>query len=458
MKTRTVKGREVSVHRNDGLRKRCDCPRRAWPKCPHPWHFSFKWAGVHHRFALDDRYCERMPTKKDAARAEADRLRAVIRAGQSPLRHGAPSAVAIEAGALTFDQFTERWRERERAAMKRQQRASDASRCKRLGTLLVSTDQRLGDKPIRAITEDDIEQALVALGAVAASSFNKFRQTLIHLQRWGVKKGYLTRPWATFGKDGPERLKRKPGAKRDRRLVPDRLDKDGRVVEPGEERRLLAAASPWFQRLIIAALESCCRRGELLSLQWADVDLDRGQLRIRAEKSKTGKGRRVPILPRLRSVLDHLQYDPDGKRHAPHAYVFGNAIGEAVADPKKQWETLVLRAYGHTPTWTAGKLSADARAQYNAIDLHFHDLRHEGASRLLEQGWPVHHVQAMLGHADLKTTSIYVNTTEAQLLDTARRFPGPERPALHDVAPTADESVGRTGNAVAPSAANVLVN
>ena len=61
-------------------------------------------------------------------------------------------------------------------------------------------------------------------------------------------------------------LPRKKGGKRARRLVPDVVDDQGRVTQPGEERRLLAVSSPWLQRPIIAALETCCRRGELLSL------------------------------------------------------------------------------------------------------------------------------------------------------------------------------------------------
>ena len=55
-------------------------------------------------------------------------------------------------------------------------------------------------------------------------------------------------------------------------------------------------------------------------------------------------------------------------------------------------------------------------------DLKLHDLRHEAASRLLESGWPLQDVQAMLGHKDAKTTSIYVNTTLSRLHDSMRRF------------------------------------
>ena len=43
----------VKRQRNDGLRKVCDCPRRTWPKCSHPWHFNFKWAGEHYRFSIE---------------------------------------------------------------------------------------------------------------------------------------------------------------------------------------------------------------------------------------------------------------------------------------------------------------------------------------------------------------------------------------------------------------------
>jgi integrase len=50
--------------------------------------------------------------------------------------------------------------------------------------------------------------------------------------------------------------------------------------------------------------------------------------------------------------------------------------------------------------------------------LHFHDLRHEAGSRMLEAGWPLHHVQAVLGHAEAKTTSGYLNATLQHLLDS----------------------------------------
>ena len=70
-------------------------------------------------------------------------------------------------------------------------------------------------------------------------------------------------------------------------------------------------------------------------------------------------------------------------------YVFGDEAGLQVGNVKRAWETAVLKAHGHTPQWTKSKALAPAsRAVLDSIDLHFHDLRHEAGSRLLEAGWP----------------------------------------------------------------------
>ena len=78
------------------------------------------------------------------------------------------------------------------------------------------------------------------------------------------------------------------------------------------------------------------------------------------------------------------------------SYVFGDEAGRKVDNIKRAWETAVLKAHGHTLAWTPkGGLGDTSRAALDAIDLRFH-LRHEGGSRLLEAGWPIHHVQRIL--------------------------------------------------------------
>jgi len=159
----------------------------------------------------------------------------------------------------------------------------DASRVKCLCAIELSPGGLLGDKEAAAVREDDLEAALQHLRdrGYAASTSNHYIQTIKAMQRWGLRKGRLQRPWLSQETS----LKRRRSAQRHRRLAPDVVDAKGRVKEPGEERRLLATASPWMQRLIIAALETCCRRGELLSLRWSDVDFARGEFTVRAENA-----------------------------------------------------------------------------------------------------------------------------------------------------------------------------
>jgi integrase len=77
--------------------------------------------------------------------------------------------------------------------------------------------------------------------------------------------------------------------------------------------------------LIIAALETGCRRGELLSLQWNQV-LRSGESFFPVRKTKAKKPRRVPISSVLQGVLDARRHDPAGKPLPADKFVFGDEI------------------------------------------------------------------------------------------------------------------------------------
>ena len=90
---------------------------------------------------------------------------------------------------------------------------------------------------------------------------------------------------------------------------------------------LLRVSGSHLQALVIAALETCCRDGELLGLQWADVSLGRGEIVLRAERTKDRETRVVPISRRLRAILEMRRTDPDGRPLPPSAHVFGDDVG-----------------------------------------------------------------------------------------------------------------------------------
>jgi hypothetical protein len=188
------------------------------------------------------------------------------------------------------------------------------------------------------VTEDDLEAFIKHLASLgrAASTRNHYVQLIKAMSKWAVRKGYRGTPLIAEDSDV---VRRKKEAQRNRRLEPD------------EEEKLLRAAKPHLRALIIAALESCCREGELLTLQWTDVSLARDEMTIRAENAKDREDRTIPISSRLRWVFEVRRHDADGRPFPPSAYVFGNEVGRRVGSVKRAWQTTVLKAHGHEPVW-----------------------------------------------------------------------------------------------------------
>ena len=192
---------------------------------------------------------------------------------------------------------------------------------------------------------------------------------------------------------------------------------------PSEEETLLAAAGPCLHALIIAALETGMRRGELLSLQWNQIRwAPKAEIILPAFKTKARKDRRIPISSRMKGVLEMRRLDPSGRAHPSEAFIFGNEVGERVVNFRQAWESVVLKGNGLAATWKQGKLTAESRKHLKGVDLHFHDLRREAGSRWLEGGVPLQTVRDWLGHANVAQTSTYLATTLQGHHDAMARF------------------------------------
>jgi integrase len=96
------------------------------------------------------------------------------------------------------------------------------------------------------------------------------------------------------------------------------------------------------------------------------------------------------------------------------AYVFGSANGTYQPNIQTAWETLRLLAYGVEPKSGRGGAQWN-QEQLRRIDLPWHDLRHEGACRLLADGVDIRIIQLMLGHASIQQTQRYLNVTDEEL-------------------------------------------
>jgi integrase len=102
----------------------------------------------------------------------------------------------------------------------------------------------------------------------------------------------------------------------------------------------------------------------------------------------------------------------------PDAFAFGSATGAYQPNIETAWETLKLLAYGHEPR--PGEGAPWNREQLQRIDSRWHDLRHEGACRLLADGVDIRIIQLMLGHASIQQTQRYLNVTDEELREDWR--------------------------------------
>lgn len=372
--------------KHGGVKKRCGCAPKAWTKCPHPWHFSFKWKGVHYRLSLD-KEVRRTISSKTEAHAAADELRTAIRHGRFR-----PPAGPTQAETMTFDQFAELWSAERGIRLVRPR--DNAYRLRLISQFVLpgtSPPTTFGSKPVREITTDDLEayrDARVDAGR-SPVTVNHDLKLLRKMLNWAIRKRLLA---ATPFKIGTEPaislLKETP--------------RSVRFAHYDDEARLLAAANPHLRDVLIALLDSACRLGEILSLQWRSVSFERQELAIEAHKEKTRTGRTLPISARLMEVLERRCLGPDGEPLGPEAYVFGNAVGEQAKSVREAWER--------------------ARAAAGLPGLQLRDLRHEAGSRFDEAGVPTNYVSKMLGHTNLTTTSRYLNIQRGGLHQAMRQM------------------------------------
>lgn len=410
----------MTKHRNRGLRKRCECPRKNWTKCSHPWHFNFKWKAEHYRFSLD-REVGHPVTSKTEAEKESDRLRTAIREGR--IRQQQVDASRDEpapVGALTFRQFAEEWQNVRGIQLVNAK--DNAHRLKRVNAFLLEgrIPVGFGDKQLSCITTDDIEAFRAARKAegLSAVTVNHDLKLLRKMFNWGIRKGYL--------KQTPFKVESVNAITLDREIP-----RNWRFNTEEDEQKLLDAAKPHLRAVIVALLDTAARPGEILSLQWRDVSLGRHELVFRAEKSKTRTERIVPISTRLLATLEMRKLDPAGEPFAKDAYVFGDELGRRVKSVRTAWENACDRA--------------------GLTGLQLRDLRHEAGSRFEEAGVPVTLVSKILGHTNLTTTSRYLNI-HLRGLHAAMEKLEAHRPAVAQPLHKADEDTQATVPTSDPSA------
>lgn len=143
-----------------------------------------------------------------------------------------------------------------------------------------------------------------------------------------------------------------------------------------------------IEPMILLAINTGLRKGEIFMLQWHDVDFDRKLVTVRAANAKSRKVRHVNLNQRAMAVLSTWK----NQQSTLSGWVFKNRNGNRYKDIKKAWSA-VLKTAGIT-------------------NFRFHDLRHHFASQLVMRGVPLNTVRELLGHADLGTTLRYAHLAQ----------------------------------------------
>lgn len=215
--------------------------------------------------------------------------------------------------------------------------------------------------------DDDLLSRIVAKrrGQVGNSTVNRELAILRAIMNraktlWSVETGHVT--W-----------------RRHRLPEPDHRT---RVLTPQDARRLIDAAAPHLRPIITAALFTGLRRGNLLGLDWSQIDMRARLITVRTKSKRPGgKVLTVPIAEPLVVTFGNL-----GAGERGPVFTFK---GRRIGDVKTGFRAAARRA--------------------GITDFRFHDLRHTAASWMVDQGVPLDVVQMILGHSDIRLTQRYAH-------------------------------------------------
>ena len=241
-------------------------------------------------------------------------------------------------------------------------------RMKGLKNMIDIWKKGIGDVPLKELTQQELERFLNKRMERKKHSPSTRNRHLAHLSSM-FNKG---KEWGLATENPASRINplREVGARM-------------RFLVEGEITRLLKAASKKLRSLLITALHTGMRKGEIVNLKWPDVDFKNKIITV--QESKSGKKRMIPMDETLYEALRVLP------SRFKRGYIFPSPV-----KPDKPW-------------YDFRKRFESAKQKAGIDDFRFHDLRHTFASHLAMNGVDIKTVQELLGHASLTMTMKYAH-------------------------------------------------
>ncbi len=313
--------------------------------------------------------------------------------------------------AVEMERWVEAW-VRERVARGQTSTRENASHYR------IHIQPSVGSKHVRDWTRDDLRKLSRDLDAKVATKELSWKSA------WNVW-GTATRMCSDAAESKHDGIRCRPDNPAKDVRGPDRGDEKAKeFLYPSELRLFVSCAEvplAW-RRLVAVAVNTYLRAGELAVLEWADVDLEHGVLRVHQARNRvTGdvkgtKGRRarsVPIEPVLLPLLRAMHREAGGVGRVAAGILPG---ARDLARGLRRWlkRAKILRAGLHTSNETQRSIV-------------FHDLRATGLTWMAVRGDDPLKIQYRAGHTDLETTQRYIRL--AELVREGFGQPFPELPS-----------------------------
>ena len=233
-------------------------------------------------------------------------------------------------------------------------------------------------RPLRSVSTRDIARwADARAREVKPATLARDLSMASAVFTWGIARGYV---------DGnPVRGVKRPSERGNARHL---------YLTGAQVHGLLDAAQEDLRPILLCAIHTGLRRGELFGLEWRDVDFERRVIRVRSENAKTKRVRNVPMTQELAETLGAAK---DARKVFDMARgggaVFVCSDGSAMNGNRlqKRWGKC-LSAWRECPK-----------------GLRFHDLRHTAASLMINAGVDLFVVGNILGHSSAQTTKRYAH-------------------------------------------------
>lgn len=305
-----------------------------------------------------------------AAREKAKELRRLVDQGFDPLeerneRREAPTVADL-------------WAEYEKAHLPK---LSPRSQIDQRGMWANSILPELATVAVRDLSSRQVDRLHAKISEKTSTRANRVLQVLRKALNLAIR-------WKWIEKNPATGFHKNDEHSREKYLTPEEYERVFAALESMPNQKAANAI-----RLLIL---TGTRRGEVLGLEWEDLDLDRGIWNRPPHKSKDRKAKRVPFSNDALFLLKAMRDDADSN------FLFPTSKGTHMSDLNRPWRWL--------------------RQEVAIPDLRIHDLRHSFASILVSSGETLETIGKLLGHSQYQTTMRYAHLMDDPLRNAANTF------------------------------------